>query len=53
VNPIGADFGGVSDGGKERGLGRGNDTSAIMAPAAHNLTQSQIAAIVASLSYLP
>ena len=37
----------------ERGLGGiKNDTSAIMAPTAHNLTQSQIAAIAAYLSYL-
>jgi cytochrome c553 len=37
---------------KERGQGSGNDTSAIMVPTAHNLTQSQIAAIAAYLSYL-
>jgi cytochrome c553 len=39
---------------KERGQGGTKaDTSAIMAPTAHNLTQSQIAAIAAYLSYLP
>ena len=38
---------------RERGQGSGNDTSAIMVPTAHNLTQSQIAAIAAYLSYLP
>jgi cytochrome c553 len=39
--------------GKERGQGgTKDDTSAIMAPTAHNLTQSQIAAIAAYLSYL-
>ena len=38
---------------RERGQGSGNDTSAIMIPTAHNLTQSQIAAIAAYLSYLP
>jgi cytochrome c553 len=38
---------------KERGQGAGGDTSAIMVPTAHNLTQSQIAAIAAYLSYLP
>ncbi len=39
---------------KERGQGgTKDDTSAIMAPTAHNLTQSQIAAIAAYLSYLP
>ena len=38
---------------KERGQGgTRNDTSAIMAPTAHNLTQSQIAAIAAYLSNL-
>ena len=37
---------------KERGQGGARDTSAIMAPTAHNLTQSQIAAIAAYLSYL-
>ena len=37
---------------KERGQGPGSDTSAIMAPTAHNLTQSQIAAIAAYLSHL-
>ena len=37
---------------RERGQGSGNDTSAIMVPTAHNLTQSQIAAIAAYLSYL-
>ena len=38
---------------KERGQGgTKDDTSAIMAPTAHNLTQSQIAAIAAYLSYL-
>ncbi len=39
---------------KERGQGgTKDDTSAIMAPTAHNLTQSQISAIAAYLSYLP
>ncbi len=39
---------------KERGQGGTKvDTSAIMKPTAHNLTQSQIAAIAAYLSYLP
>jgi cytochrome c553 len=38
---------------KERGQGAGKyDTSATMAPIAHNLTQSQIRAISAYLSYL-
>jgi cytochrome c553 len=38
---------------RERGQGGSkDDTSAIMAPTAHNLTQSQIAAIAAYLSYL-
>jgi cytochrome c553 len=38
---------------KERGQGGSrDDTSAIMVPTAHNLTQSQIAAIAAYLSYL-
>jgi len=38
---------------KERGQGGTKaDTSAIMTPTAHNLTQSQIAAIAAYLSYL-
>jgi cytochrome c553 len=38
---------------KERGQGsRAQDTSAIMAATAHNLTQSQIAAIAAYISYL-
>lgn len=38
---------------RERGRGgTKNDTSAIMAPTAHNLTRSQIAAIAAYLSYL-
>ena len=37
---------------RERGQGRGSDTSVIMVPTAHNLTQSQIAAIAAYLSYL-
>jgi cytochrome c553 len=38
---------------KERGQGGSrDDTSAIMAPTAHNLTQSQIAAIAAYLSFL-
>src|SRR5215467_11207034 len=39
---------------RERGQGGTKaDTSAIMAPTAHNLTPSQIAAIAAYLSYLP
>jgi cytochrome c553 len=39
--------------GKERGQGSGkSDTSAIMAPTAHNLTPSQIAAVAAYLSHL-
>jgi cytochrome c553 len=38
---------------KERGLGAGkSDTSAIMAPTAHNLTQAQIAAVAAYVSHL-
>jgi cytochrome c553 len=38
---------------KERGQGAGkSDTSAIMAPTAHNLTQSQIAAVAAYVSHL-
>jgi cytochrome c553 len=38
---------------KERGQGPGkNDTSAIMEPVAHSLTQSQISALAAYLSYL-
>ena len=38
---------------KERGLGSGkSDTSAIMAPTAHNLTPSQIAAVAAYVSHL-
>ena len=38
---------------KERGLGGAkDDTSAIMVPTTHNLTQSQIVAIAAYLSYL-
>jgi cytochrome c553 len=37
---------------KERGLGSAKDTSAIMVPTTHNLTQSQIAAIAAYVSYL-
>jgi cytochrome c553 len=39
--------------GKERGQGSGkSDTSAIMAPTAHNLTPSQVAAVAAYLSQL-
>jgi cytochrome c553 len=37
---------------KERGLGSAKDTSAIMVPTTHNLTQSQIAAIAAYVSNL-
>jgi cytochrome c553 len=38
---------------KERGRGAGkSDTSAIMAPTAHNLTQSQVAAVAAYVSHL-
>ena len=38
---------------KERGQGAGkSDTSAIMAPTAHNLTQYQIAAVAAYVSHL-
>jgi cytochrome c553 len=38
---------------KERGQGAGkSDTSAIMAPTAHNLTRSQIAAVAAYVSHL-
>jgi cytochrome c553 len=38
---------------KERGRDPNNpDTSAIMEPIAHNLTQSQVAAVAAYLSYL-
>ncbi len=38
--------------GKERGQGTAVDTSAIMAPTAHNLTPSQIAALAAYVSSL-
>ena len=37
---------------KERGQGSAIDTSAIMAPTAHNLTRSQIEAVAAYVSYL-
>ncbi len=37
----------------ERGQGSAVDTSAIMAPTAHNLTRSQIEAVAAYVSYLP
>jgi cytochrome c553 len=37
---------------KERGQGSAVDTSAIMAPTAHNLTRSQIEAVAAYVSYL-
>jgi cytochrome c553 len=37
---------------KERGQGGTSDTSAIMAPTAHNLTQAQIAAVAAYVSSL-
>jgi cytochrome c553 len=37
---------------KERGQGSAVDTSAIMAPTAHNLTQSQVEAVAAYVSYL-
>jgi cytochrome c553 len=37
---------------KERGQGSKDDPSAVMVPTAHNLTQAQIAAIAAYLSYL-
>ena len=37
---------------KERGQGTAVDTSAIMAPTAHNLTRSQIEAVAAYVSYL-
>jgi len=37
---------------KERGQGSKDDASAVMVPTAHNLTQAQIAAIAAYLSYL-
>jgi cytochrome c553 len=37
---------------KERGQGTSVDTSAIMAPTAHNLTRSQIEAVAAYVSYL-
>jgi len=38
---------------KERGQGSAVDTSAIMAPTAHNLTRSQVEAVAAYVSYLP
>jgi cytochrome c553 len=38
--------------GKERGQGAGNDTSAVMAPTAHNLSRAQIAAVAAYVSGL-
>jgi hypothetical protein len=38
--------------GKARGQGTAVDTSAIMAPTAHNLTRSQIEAVAAYVSYL-
>jgi cytochrome c553 len=38
--------------GKVRGQGTAVDTSAIMAPTAHNLTRSQIEAVAAYVSYL-
>ena len=38
---------------KERGQGSAADTSAIMAPTAHNLTRSQIQAVAAYVSALP
>ena len=37
---------------RERGQGSKDDPSAVMVPTAHNLTQAQIAAIAAYLSYL-
>ncbi len=37
---------------KERGQGSAIDTSAIMAPTAHNLTRSQVEAVAAYVSYL-
>ena len=37
---------------KERGQGSAVDTSAIMAPTAHNLTKSQVEAVAAYVSYL-
>jgi cytochrome c553 len=37
---------------KERGQGTAVDTSAIMAPTAHNLTRSQVEAVAAYVSYL-
>jgi cytochrome c553 len=37
---------------KERGQGQAKDISAIMSPTAHNLTQIQIAAVAAYVSYL-
>jgi cytochrome c553 len=43
----------LTDWDKERGQGGGkSDTSAIMAPTAHNLTQAQIAAVASYLSHL-
>jgi hypothetical protein len=36
----------------ERGQGTAVDTSAIMAPTAHNLTRSQVEAVAAYVSYL-
>jgi len=38
--------------GKERGQGAGKDASAVMAPTAHNLTASHIAAVAAYVSHL-
>jgi len=38
---------------KERGQGSAVDTSAIMAPTAHNLTRSQVEAVAAYVSQLP
>jgi hypothetical protein len=37
---------------KERGQGTAVDTSAIMAPTAHNLTRSQVEAVAAYVSNL-
>ncbi len=37
---------------QQRGQGTGVDTSAVMAPTAHNLTRSQVEAVAAYVSYL-
>ena len=37
---------------QQRGQGTAVDTSAVMAPTAHNLTRSQVEAVAAYVSYL-